>query len=86
MTSVVRLSTAQLPPAVVSELRSLLWAAFSDGFSEEDLEHCLGGEHVMVRDSDVLVAHAAVIPRTLDVDTRPVRAGYVEGVATLPSR
>jgi aminoglycoside 2'-N-acetyltransferase I len=86
VTPVVRLSTGQLPPAVVSELRSLLWAAFSDGLSEEDFEHCLGGEHVMVRDGDALVAHAAVIPRTLYVDTRPVRAGYVEGVATLPSR
>ena len=33
-----------------------------------------------------LLAHAAVVPRTLDIAGRAVDTGYVEGVATAPDR
>ena len=36
-------------------------------------------------DDGILVAHAAVVPRALDVDGLPLRTGYLEAVATLPA-
>ncbi len=60
--------------------------AFGDRFEETDWEHALGGWHVLVSDGGTLVAHASVVPRELHVGGRPVRAGYVEAVATAPAR
>ena len=72
-------------------MRDLLWAAFGDdhddgGMTEEDWEHALGGTHVLAEDGGRIVAHAAVVERTLHVGERPVRTGYVEAVATAPDR
>ena len=80
------LATADLPPAVLGALRALLVAAFGGTFSADDWDHTLGGRHALVTESGVLVAHAAVVERTLHVDGVPWRTGYVEGVATAPSR
>jgi aminoglycoside 2'-N-acetyltransferase I len=41
---------------------------------------------VVVTDGGAVVAHAAVVPRELHVDVRPVDTGYVEGVGTAPGR
>ena len=79
-------ATADVPPAVLDALRALLVAAFGGTFSADDWDHTLGGCHVLVTESGVLVAHAAVVERTLHVDGVPFRTGYVEGVATAPSR
>jgi aminoglycoside 2'-N-acetyltransferase I len=65
-------------------IRSLLLDAFED-FTEDDWAHTGGGLRVMVSAPE-LVAHAAIIGRTLGVGTRLVTAGYVEGVATAPAR
>jgi aminoglycoside 2'-N-acetyltransferase I len=64
----------------------LLDHAFEDGFSEEDWEHTIGGWHAIVSDGGAVVSHAAVVPRSLVAGDRAFRAGYVEGVATLPTR
>ena len=83
--SEVRVTTA--PSAVLlQEIRRLLDAAFGDDFSDDDWDHTRGGWHAVVVDDDVVVAHAAVVPRILEVADRPLRAGYVEGVATAPAR
>jgi aminoglycoside 2'-N-acetyltransferase I len=66
-------------------VRTLVERAFGDDFGEDDWSHCLGGWHVVVRVDGAPVAHAAIVPRTLTVSGRPLRAGYVEGVATEPS-
>lgn len=71
------------PPALLEEVHALLLSAFDD-FGGDDWAHTLGGHHVVVRGPDV-VAHAAVVPRLLTVGGRPVRTGYVEGVATAPA-
>lgn len=71
------------PPA---GLRDLLDAAFDD-FSDDDWDHGLGGVHAAVLDHDELVAHAAVVPRSIDAGGRTFPdAGYVENVATRPDR
>ena len=69
----------------LSEIRALLEGAFADGFDDDDWNHALGGWHVLARD-EALVAHAAVVERALEVSGRAIRAGYVEGVATTPTR
>lgn len=68
------------------EIRRLLDEAFAGEFSDKDWEHTLGGWHVTISDGGVVVAHAAVVERRLEVAGRPLRTGYVEGVATVPER
>lgn len=68
-------------------MRHLLVEAFDGDFSDDDWEHTLGGWHVLVvADDDVMVAHAAVVPRVLYASGEPWRVGYVEGVATAPGK
>jgi aminoglycoside 2'-N-acetyltransferase I len=87
MTSIRLLATDALQPAEVESLREMLWAAFAaddGGFSEDDWQHALGGLHVVLDVDGVILAHAAVVERTLEVDGRPFRTGYLEAVATRP--
>jgi aminoglycoside 2'-N-acetyltransferase I len=79
-----RLRTAELIGDEVRGLRALFEAAFGGEFDDTDWEHATGGTHVLAEEDGAIVAHAAVVPRTLEVDGRSVRAGYVEAVATDP--
>jgi aminoglycoside 2'-N-acetyltransferase I len=65
-------------------LRALLDRAFDGEFDDTDWAHAVGGVHAVAWEGERLVAHASVVPRTLDVDGVPVRAGYVEAVAADP--
>jgi len=76
--------TDDLPDDVVSAIRTLLDGSFDD-FTEEDWRHALGGWHVIATDGS-LVAHAALVARTIEVGGRVLQAGYVEGVATAADR
>ncbi|MFL5726214.1 MAG: GNAT family N-acetyltransferase [Chloroflexota bacterium] len=88
--TVRRAPTSELEPAEVEAIRAILWAAFEDdvdgAFTESDWEHALGGTHVVAQDGDRIVGHASVVERAIHIGGRPVRAGYVEAVATLPGR
>jgi aminoglycoside 2'-N-acetyltransferase I len=78
-------TTAEASDDLLREIRGLLVDAFAGDFSAEDWEHTLGGWHAVVVDDGVgVLAHAAVVPRLLDVGDRRLRAGYVEGVGTSP--
>lgn len=77
---------AEAPPQLLAEIHDLLLDAFEDGFAPEDWEHTAGGWRVVVLDGEVPVSHAAVVPRSLEVGPRGIHAGYVEGVATAPTR
>jgi aminoglycoside 2'-N-acetyltransferase I len=73
----------------VRAIRSLLGAAFAHdgtGFADADWAHALGGTHALAIVDGLIVAHAAVVTRPLEIDGRPVHAGYVEAVGTLPER
>ena len=81
--------TDELPPEVLREVRALMDAAFDDpdhpeeAFDDDDWDHTLGGTHVLLLDGEGgVVAHGSVVDRVLDVGGRPLRTGYVEGVAT----
>jgi aminoglycoside 2'-N-acetyltransferase I len=84
--------TDDLPRETLAAIRALMLAAFTGGFTDDDWDHALGGWHVVARDDigntdeAAVVAHAAVVERTLGVGERLVRTGYVEGVATAPGR
>ncbi len=86
MPTVHRCTTPEASTALLTEIRRLLDEAFEGEFSDEDWDHTVGGWHVVVSDGGRVVAHAAVVARTIEIDGRPFRAGYVEGVATAPRR
>ena len=83
------LSSRDLRPREIAAIRDLLDAAFgagADGFDDEDWSHALGGRHFLADDEGLLVAHAAVVERELQTGEHRLATGYVEAVATLPSR
>ena len=76
--------TADLEPATLRAARALMDVAFGGEFGDDDWEHTLGGMHALAEVDGVLVAHGAVVQRRLLHAGRPLRAGYVEGVAVHP--
>ena len=86
MAAIARFTTAEASRECLEQIRKLFFTAFDETFTEQDWEHALGGWHVVVNDGGVVIAHAAVVPRVLEVADRPFRTGYVEGVATDPAR
>lgn len=79
------LRTRELSAPVLEEIRALLDDAFDGEFTDDDWDHTRGGWHCVVIDGGRVIAHAAVVPRTIHVGDRPLRCGYVEGVATTPA-
>jgi len=75
------LATDQLSEPEWYALRELLDEAFEGGFSDDDWDHTVGGLHVLAVGGGI-VSHAAVVERLLMAGDRPLRTGYVEGVAT----
>lgn len=89
MVELISRTTTELAPQQLTELRRLCdraWAAKAGTFDDDDWQAALGGTHFFLVEEDVIVSHASVVERTLEVAGRPVRAGYVEAVATLPER
>lgn len=80
MTDIRAAHTADLDSSTTKAVRELLWIVF-DGMPEQDWDHCLGGVHVLAREGDDLIGHAAVVQRQLLHGGRVLRAGYVEAVA-----
>jgi aminoglycoside 2'-N-acetyltransferase I len=81
-----RAATAALRREDLAALRRLLFEEFGGRFDEHDWEHTLGGVHLLAVEDDAVVAHAAVVPRTLVAAERTLTTGYVEGVATRADR
>jgi aminoglycoside 2'-N-acetyltransferase I len=85
-----RLTTQELTAGDVDQIRELMRVAFEGdehgGFSEEDWQHSIGGVHFILRLDGVLVAHASVVERELEISGAPIKTGYVEAVATEPAR
>jgi aminoglycoside 2'-N-acetyltransferase I len=84
-----RVPTEALSESEVVQLRELLWAAFpagDEGFTEDDWQHALGGQHFVLEVEGSIVSHASVVERELRIADRPLRTGYVEAVGTAPER
>jgi aminoglycoside 2'-N-acetyltransferase I len=86
VTAIQVFTTAEATADRLAHIRRLLVEAFEGEFSDDDWAHTVGGWHAVVVEADDVVAHAAVVPRLLEVAGTPLRTGYVEGVATLPAR
>jgi aminoglycoside 2'-N-acetyltransferase I len=82
--SVTVSATERLTDAEQVVLRRLMDLAFAGNFDDTDWDHALGGVHAIGRVDGVIVAHAALVERTLYVDEVPMASGYVEAVATHP--
>lgn len=86
---VITRASAELSEREERELRTLCeraWAAKGSEFRPVAWEAARGGTHFVIAPEGAVVAHAAVVDRTLEWDGRPLRTGYVEAVATLPER
>jgi aminoglycoside 2'-N-acetyltransferase I len=68
----------------IDRIRALMDSAFDD-FTDDDLEHGLGGRHWLLELDGRVIAHASVVERRLEIDRRSFRAGYVEAVAVEPA-
>jgi aminoglycoside 2'-N-acetyltransferase I len=86
-----RARSDELTSREIERIREVCDLAFAqvdrlEAFTDDDMEHALGGTHVIgVEDGDI-VAHGSVVERELRVAGRPLRTGYLEGVAVLPDR
>jgi aminoglycoside 2'-N-acetyltransferase I len=81
--------TAELSESEERELQILCeraWIAKGSEFPPIAWQAALGGRHFLVAEAGAVIAHAAVVDRTLEWDGRSLRTGYVEAVATLPGR
>jgi aminoglycoside 2'-N-acetyltransferase I len=76
------LSTEDLGVVGGRELREWLEVAYDGDFTDQDWAHTQGGLHALIRDGGGIICHAALVPRMIIVADRPLRAGYVEAVAT----
>jgi aminoglycoside 2'-N-acetyltransferase I len=82
-----RLATTQLTDEETIAIRAILSSAFEghgEGFTDDDWDHAKGGVHFVLDKAGVVLAHAAVVERELQANGLPIRAGYVEAVATRP--
>lgn len=86
MPTVALMKSENAEPTLLAAIRDLLDAAFDGDFSDDDWSHTVGGCHAVIVERDHVVAHASVVPRTLEVDAIPVATAYVEGVAAAPER
>jgi aminoglycoside 2'-N-acetyltransferase I len=85
MFRILTITTDELGAVGATQLLMLFMAAWPDGgFTGDDFAHAMGGRHYIAESDGRIVAHAALIERRLEADTKPLRTGYVEGVATLP--
>jgi aminoglycoside 2'-N-acetyltransferase I len=74
----------ELSSADLEAMRALFAAAWGGSFSRDDWDHTFGGVHVLRSDDGKLVSHGAVAGRTLWLNERALRVGYLEAVATWP--
>jgi len=76
---VVARPSAELSEPEERELQTLCeraWTAKGRYFSPVAWRAALGGMHFVVAEAGVVVAHAAVVDRTLEWDGRPLRTGW----------
>lgn len=89
MPIVRRVESDDLRAEEIAALRDLFDAAWRNKdaeFTDEDLMHAFGGVHFIVEQEGRIVSHGSVIARELHTADHRLTTGYVEAVATLPSR
>jgi aminoglycoside 2'-N-acetyltransferase I len=87
--NVRRVASDDLRAEEVAALRDLFDAAWGNkgsAFTPEDFDHAFGGTHFIVEHEGRIVSHGSVIARELHSGELRLATGYVEAVATMPSR
>ena len=79
--TVVTAEPGELSSSDLALAHGLVRSAFGANFRAHDWLHGVDDVHVLVTDDAALLAHAAVVPRTLRHDGEVFETGYVEGVA-----
>jgi aminoglycoside 2'-N-acetyltransferase I len=74
----------ELSSADLEAMRALFAAVWGGGFTGDDWDHTFGGVHILRSVDGELVSHGAVAARTLWLNGRALRVGYLEAVATWP--
>lgn len=71
-----------------ASLRKLFAQAWSVGetFTDDDWTHATGGMHFIATEEGEIISHASVVERVLHAGEHILGTGYVEAVATHPSR
>jgi aminoglycoside 2'-N-acetyltransferase I len=77
---------ADLGVGLLGNARQVCGEAFAGSFTDDDWQHTQGGWRVVVHTGATVLAHAAVVPRRIELGGHDLRAGYLEGVAVRPSR
>lgn len=86
MIEIEQFTTDEATEGFLNDLKELLTTSFGNQFSDDDWEHGLNGRHFAVFEAGSLVAHCAVVARTLYIDEKNYLCGYLENVATIPHR
>ncbi|WP_135452696.1 GNAT family N-acetyltransferase [Mycobacterium sp. DL99] len=81
MIDVLIAEPGELGRDVLSSAEMLVRSAFGDGFRPHDWLHGVDGVHVLITEDRELLAHSAVVTRTLRHADDTFDTGYVEGVA-----
>lgn len=76
--------TDDLGDADAHTCEGLVRGAFGERFTPHDWQHALGGTHLILRDGDRIIGHAAVVPRLLHHGGDEFDGGFVEAVALDP--
>lgn len=71
---------------MLRDLFDAAWASDSDRFTDEDWDHAVGGIHFILDEGGAIAAHASVVERELHTSRYRLATGYVEAVATWPTR
>jgi len=65
---------------VLRELFAVAWGDGDEAFTDDDWDHARGGVHFIEEEGSVPIAHASVVPRTLETGgavTTPDDDGFV---------
>ncbi|MFN6549659.1 GNAT family N-acetyltransferase [Mycolicibacterium septicum] len=81
MIDVVIAEPGELSRDMLASGEMLVRSAFGDGFRTHDWLHGVDGVHVLITEDRELLAHSAVVSRTLRHADDVFDTGYVEGVA-----
>ena len=69
-----------------AQIRALLDSAFEGDFSDGDWQNSCGGWRILGFQGGRIVAHAALIGRSMLIDGQWAEVGYVEAIAVDPER
>jgi aminoglycoside 2'-N-acetyltransferase I len=77
-------STSSIPAQELAQLRAMLLESFGPSYDELSWLNCQGGLHFRMYYRGTLASHLSIVRRPIAIDSSPLKALYVESVATLP--